>query len=143
MLDTPVSAREVRVVFMTDAPRTYFGFEHGAELPTAPSDALVSDVPVLPDRVEADALDFARELGLSRGDPFDHVLRTLAEHFRSFEESEEPPNDTGNIYLDLARGMRGVCRHRAYAFAITAMALGMSVRFVQNEAHAWVEVHMP
>lgn len=143
VLDTPVSAREVRLVFLTDAPRTYFGFEHGAELPTAPSDALVADVPVLPDRVEADALEFARDLGLSRGDPFDRVLRTLAEHFRSFEESEEPPNDTGNIYLDLARGMRGVCRHRAYAFVITAMALGISARFVQNEAHAWAEVHMP
>jgi hypothetical protein len=103
----------------------------------------VSEVPVLPERVESDALELARELGLSRGDPFDRVLRTLAEHFRSFEESEEPPNDTGNIYLDLARGMRGVCRHRAYAFVITAMALGVSARFVQNEAHAWAEVHMP
>jgi hypothetical protein len=143
VLDAPVSAREIRVVFLTDAPRTYFGFEHGAVLPTAPSDALVSDVPVLPDRVEADALEFARELGLSRGDPFDRVLTRLTEHFRSFEESEEPPSDTGNIYLDLARGMRGVCRHRAYAFVITAMALGLSARFVQNEAHAWVEVHMP
>ncbi len=143
VLDTPVGAHEVRVVFLTDAPRTYFGFEGGADLPTAPSDALVAEVPVLPDAVEADALVFARELGLSRGDPFDRVLRTLAEHFRSFEESEEPPNDTGNIYLDLARGMRGVCRHRAYAFVITAMALGVSARFVQNEAHAWAEVHMP
>jgi hypothetical protein len=39
--------------------------------------------------------------------------------------------------------MRGVCRHRAYAFAIIAMALGIPTRFVNNEAHAWVEVHMP
>jgi hypothetical protein len=143
VLDTPVSAHEVRLIFLTDAPRTYFGFETGVELPTAPSDALVSDVPILPDRVEADALEFARELGLSRGDPFDRVLETLAAHFRSFEESVEPPPDTGHIFLDLARGMRGVCRHRAYAFVITAMALGVSARFVQNEAHAWAEVHMP
>ena len=33
-----------------------------------------------------------------------------------------------------------MCRHRAYAFVITAQALGIPSRFVQNEAHAWVEV---
>lgn len=142
VLDAP-HTREVRVIFLTDAPRTYFGFDEGAELPTAPSDALVAEVPVLPESVEHDALDFARELGLGRGDRFDLVVSTLVSHFRSFEESEEPPTDTGNIYLDLARGMRGVCRHRAYAFAITAMALGIPTRFVNNEAHAWVELHMP
>ena len=145
VLDAPRASgtRNVRVIFLTDAPRTYFGFDAGAVLPTAPSDALVAEVPVLPDSLERDALDFAHELGITRGDPFDRVLGMLVEHFRSFEESEEPPADTGNIYLDLARGMRGVCRHRAYAFAITAMALGMPTRFVNNEAHAWVEVHMP
>ncbi len=135
--------REVRVIFLTDAPRTYFGFDEGAALPTAPSDALVAEVPVLPESVERDALAFASELGVSRGDPFDRVIGALVDHFRAFEESEEPPADTGNIYLDLARGMRGVCRHRAYAFAITAMALGIPTRFVNNEAHAWAEVHMP
>jgi hypothetical protein len=135
--------RDVRVIFLTDAPRTFFGFDDGAELPTAPSDALVAEVPVMPDAVVRDALTFAHELGITPGDPFDRVVSALAQHFRSFEESEEPPADTGNIYLDLARGMRGVCRHRAYAFAITAMALGMPTRFVNNEAHAWVEVHMP
>ena len=138
------STREVRVVFLTDAPRTYFGFDESAALPTAPSDALVAEVPVLPDAVESDALAFARDdLCLERGDPFDRVVSRLVEHFRSFEESEEPPADTGNIFLDLARGMRGVCRHRAYGFAITAMALGIPTRFVNNEAHAWVEIHMP
>jgi hypothetical protein len=90
--------------------------------------------------VERDALRFARELGLSRETAVDEALRTLANHFRSFEESREPPHDTGNIYLDLARNRRGVCRHRAYAFVITAQALGIPSRFVQNEAHAWVEV---
>ncbi len=142
VLDGP-GTRAVRVTFLTDAPRTYFGFDEGAALPTAPSDALVAEVPVLPDVVERDALDFAHELGVGRGDPFDRVVGVLVSHFRSFEESDDPPADTGNIFLDLARGMRGVCRHRAYAFAITAMALGIPTRFVNNEAHAWVEVHMP
>jgi len=143
VLDTTRTVSAVRVIFLTDAPRTYFGLDEGAVLPTAPSDALVAEVPVLPESVERDALIFAHELGLSRGDPFDRVLSSLVDHFRSFEESEEPPADTGNIFLDLARGMRGVCRHRAYAFAITAMALGIPTRFVNNEAHAWAEVHMP
>lgn len=144
VLDAPSGApRAVRVIFLTDAPRTYFGFDEGASLPTAPSDALVAEVPVLPDAVERDALAIAHDLGVARGDPFDRVVGALVNHFRAFEESEEPPADTGNIFVDLARGMRGVCRHRAYAFAIIAMSLGIPTRFVNNEAHAWVEVHMP
>jgi hypothetical protein len=35
---------------------------------------------------------------------------------------------------------KGVCRHRSYAFVITAHRLGLPARFVHNEAHAWVEV---
>jgi hypothetical protein len=72
--------------------------------------------------------------------PVGDVLRSLVSHFRAFEESSQPPRDTGNIFLDLARGKRGVCRHRTYAFVITAQALGIPARFVQNEAHAWAEV---
>jgi hypothetical protein len=33
-----------------------------------------------------------------------------------------------------------VCRHRAYAFVLSALALGIPARLVRNEAHAWVEV---
>jgi hypothetical protein len=36
-----------------------------------------------------------------------------------------------------------VCRHRTYAFVITAQALGIPSRFVQNEAHAWAELKLP
>ena len=36
---------------------------------------------------------------------------------------------------------KGVCRHRAYAFLVTAQSLGIPTRLVENEAHAWVEVH--
>lgn len=129
----------VRVVFLTDAPRDYLG----APLPDAPVGALRARVAPLPAPVQRDAETFAAELGLSRASRFDVALRALAEHFRSFEESAQPPRDTGNIYLDLARGMRGICRHRVYAFVITAMALGVRARFVHNEAHAWAEVELP
>ncbi len=136
---TPAGA--VRVVFLTDAPRTYFG----TAIPErARADALISEVPVLPARLERRALDFAASrLAVRRDTPFHVALDRLVEHFRSFEESREPPTDTGDVYWDLATGMRGICRHRAYAFVLTAQALGMMARFVQNEAHAWVEVHLP
>src|SRR6185503_18059339 len=35
---------------------------------------------------------------------------------------------------------KGVCRHRAFAFLVTALGLGISARVVTNEAHAWVEI---
>lgn len=132
----------VRVVFLTDAPRSYFGLEEGMTLPAAPADT-TGFVRGLPASVSRDAMAFASDLGLSPGQPFDETIDRLTEHFRSFEESVEPPGNTGNIFLDLARGMRGVCRHRAYAFVITALALGIPARFVENEAHAWAEVRLP
>ena len=143
VLDQPAEIGEVRVVFLMDAPRTYFGFEDGVALPTAPANSLAAETRPLPASVAADAAVVLRELDVRGEQPFDVVLGRLVEHFRSFVESSEPPTDTGHIYLDLTRGGRGVCRHRAYAFVITALQLGISARFVQNEAHAWVEVHMP
>ena len=47
---------------------------------------------------------------------------------------------TRDIYLDLALSKKGVCRHRAFAFLVTALNLGIPARMVVNEAHAWVEV---
>jgi hypothetical protein len=132
-------ARQVRVTYVIDAPRDYFG----TPLPSTPTDALASQVHPLPESVQRSALIFARELGIERGMPVDVALRALVEHFRSFEESKQPPKDTGDIYLDLARGRRGVCRHRVYGFVITAQALGIPSRFVQNEAHAWAELELP
>ena len=130
---------QVRVVFLTDAPRSYFG----RAIPDGPVDVLRAEVPALPPSVQRDALTFAAELGLSRASGFREALEQLTRHFRSFEESVQPPQNRGNIFLDLARGRRGICRHRAYGFVITAQALGMHARFVQNEAHAWVEVQLP
>lgn len=136
---TGTPPRHVRVTYVVDAPRSYFG----AVLPTTPTDALAHEVPPLPDSVRRDAERFLRELGLTRGMPADQALRGLVEHFRAFEESAEPPKDSGNIFLDLARNKRGVCRHRTYAFVISAQALGIPCRFVQNEAHAWAELKLP
>jgi transglutaminase-like putative cysteine protease len=131
--------QQVRATYVIDAPRAYFG----SALPKATTDALSKELSPLPDKVQRDALTFARELGLTRGMDSASALTKLVEHLRSFEESKLAPEDTGNILLDLARGKRGVCRHRAYVFVIVAQALGFPARFVQNEAHAWVEVKLP
>ena len=45
--------------------------------------------------------------------------------------------------VDLALSQKGVCRHRAFAFLVTALGLGIPARMVINEAHAWVEVLDP
>ncbi|MFW5876740.1 MAG: transglutaminase domain-containing protein [Myxococcota bacterium] len=135
----PLPKEPVRLVFLTDAPRTYFG----ASIPEVAADTLAHDVAPMPEEARAKALEFAAELGLAPDAPLPQVLRTLAGHFRSFEESAVPPPDQGDIYLDLARSKKGVCRHRTYAFVITAQALGVPSRFVYNEAHAWAEVKAP
>jgi hypothetical protein len=45
-----------------------------------------------------------------------------------------------SLYRELALTARGICRHRSYAFMITALGLGVPTRMAMNEAHAWVEV---
>lgn len=135
----PTPPAQVRLTFLTDAPRGYFN----APIPEVNADALADEVRPLPPSIQGRAEAFAAELGLSRDMPLPKVLGELTRHFRSFEESSVPPDDTGDIYLDLCRGRKGVCRHRAYGFVITAQALGIPSRFVMNEAHAWVEAKMP
>ncbi len=135
----PSRLGSVRVTFLTDAPREYF---NARAIPEVPVDALAEEVFPLDSATEAEALRFAGTLGLSRDSDLKAALEALTEHFRSFVESDEPPPDTGNIFRDLAEAQRGVCRHRAYAFVITAQALGLPARFVMNEAHAWVEVKL-
>ena len=139
VLSGELPAQRVRLVFLTDAPRGYFG----RAIPEVPADALARKLTPLPGALRARARRFAAELGLRPGVDLRRALRRLTEHFRSFEESARPPDDTGDIYLDLARGKKGVCRHRAYAFMVTAQGLGIPTRFVQNEAHSWVEVELP
>lgn len=132
---------EIRVVALVDAPRSYFA----TTIPEVSSDALAANIPgdALPRELHTAGLQFAREIGIDPGAPLPEVLSRLTEHFRSFEESEDHPQASADgIYLDLARSLKGVCRHRAYAFVITALALGIPTRWVQNEAHAFVEVEL-
>ncbi len=71
-----------------------------------------------------------------------HVLESLVTYFRGFAPSTQLPDavDPVGLYEELALSQKGVCRHRAYAFTLTALHLGLPTRMVRNEAHAWVEV---
>ncbi|MDB4940887.1 MAG: hypothetical protein JWP97_421 [Labilithrix sp.] len=125
-----------RIVMELSAPRLAFGGEIGN-----PSWAEMLPVPALPPNVQRAATEVAAKIGVSRRlTPRDNITK-LVSYFRGFTESEDPPSSTRDIYLDLALSRKGVCRHRAFAFMVTALHLGLPTRMVVNEAHAWVEVH--
>jgi hypothetical protein len=133
-----IPEQPVHVRFLSDAPRAYFG----SVVPRVPLRELANR-PKLEASIARRALRFANQLELSPRTDLRTALETLTRYFRDFAESSNPPDNTGDLYLDLARGRKGVCRHRAYGFVVTAQALGMNARFVQNEAHSWVEVQLP
>jgi hypothetical protein len=93
--------------------------------------------------IEQRALTFSAELGISPSSDLRDALEKLTQHFRSFVESSDGLHNTGDVYWDLVHGGKGLCRHRAYGFVVTARALGIDARFVQTEAHSWVEVRLP
>jgi len=69
------------------------------------------------------------------------VVDRMVGYFRSFEPTDAPIRENSDIYLDLALSKKGVCRHRSFAFLVTALNIGIPARMVVNEAHAWVEVY--
>jgi len=138
--DETDAAGTYRLVFLADAPSTYF-------VPRVPSGYRVSDLPaervaLLPDNVRSTANRVLRTLRLRRNQDLRVAVHRLVSYFRAFEAGE-PPTNSGDIYWDLFSSQTGVCRHRAFAFVITANALGVPARYVANEAHAWAEVWVP
>lgn len=123
-----------RLVMELAIPRASFGGELGD-----PDWSALSATPV-PDDVAAAAKDVFARIGLGRNlRPAENVRKMVA-YFRAFVDSDQPLAASKDVYTDLAMSQKGVCRHRAYAFTITALALGIPTRMVVNEAHAWVEV---
>lgn len=129
----------VRVLLFVEVAPGYFN----RPIPDTPLSSLALKAARLPPALETEALQFARELGLTRESSLKEALEVLVEYFRSFIEGDAGLARGGSIYSDLARGGYGICRHRAYAFMITALALGIPTRYVQNEAHAFVEIEIP
>lgn len=97
--------------------------------------------PPIPETVRQQGTEMARQIGVPDGAGPAETVRTLVGYFRGFSPSGEHPTAQGpELYRELVLSKKGVCRHRAYAFVVTALALGIPSRFVRNEAHAWVEV---
>jgi hypothetical protein len=95
----------------------------------------------LPANVAREAEQVCKAIGVSRRMRPREALTRLVDYFRGFSDSNEPVSHRASVYLDLALSKTGVCRHRAFAFMITALELGIPTRLAENEAHAWVEVH--
>ncbi len=114
----------------------------GSQFAPVSRSALRPYVDPLPAPVFAAAREVMAGIGGLEGRPPAGVLMTLVDYFRHFEESTELPTaqDPVALYKEISLSQKGVCRHRAYAFVVTALAWGLPARLVVNEAHAWVEV---
>jgi transglutaminase-like putative cysteine protease len=128
--------QRARLVMELTVARGSFGGDFGnprwSDLPRPPD---------LPEGVLRAAREVEAHIGVSRDLSPREATGKLVNYFRGFTDSEDPPRGRGDIYLDLALSKKGVCRHRAFAFMVTANALGLPTRMVLNEAHAWVEVN--
>jgi hypothetical protein len=134
-VQSKTSAR-ARLVMELTIPRAALGGDF--------ADRAWQDLPAtvpLPPNVQAAALEVAAKIGVSRDLSPRENVRKLVAYFRDFVNTDEPLPPSADVYRDLALSKKGVCRHRAFAFTVTALALGIPTRMVLNEAHAWVEVH--
>ena len=130
-----------RLVWLTDAPQRYFGGD-------VPAGARLRDEPRLPEPVppvvRRRALAVLARLGVDARPEASlrAALDKLVAWFRAFSPGAPPPA-TESTYVDLALGQRGSCRHRSYAFVVTALGAGIPARYVENELHVFVEVFVP
>jgi hypothetical protein len=128
----------VRLVLELSIARRVFGSEYGE----ASWSELARSVPALPPAARAAALDVLGSIGVSQNQRPREAVRALVNYFRTFAPSDDAPHASSGaaLFSELALSKKGVCRHRAYAFVVSALALGIPARLVRNEAHAWVEV---
>jgi hypothetical protein len=143
--DESGASGQYHLVFYCDADAGYFA-------PSLPAHhMLVRDViahtppelrAVIPKRVLEQANVTLAKLGIDRDMDLGVSFNKLVGYFRAFQAGQIP-HPSGDIYRDLCDSQAGVCRHRSFAFMITANALGIPTRFNENEAHAWVEVWFP
>lgn len=131
-------SRRVRLVLQLAIGRETFGSPFA---PDASYASLARFLPRMPPVIKAAGERVLEKIGVSRAMTPAAAVTALVGHFRSFAPSDDRPLSSGAaLYEELALSKKGVCRHRAYAFIITAQALGIPTRMIRNEAHAWVEV---
>lgn len=114
----------------------------GSTYPDVAWSDLERHAPPLPRSVRRAAPDVASQIGITRTLGPRAAVGALVQYFRAFSPSEQRPQAASGValYKELTLSQKGVCRHRAYAFVITALGLGIPTRLIRNEAHAWVEV---
>ncbi len=129
---------QVHALLQISLPRQTFGSQF---LPVGFA-SLRGALASLPENVRQAGLKMAKFIGVDASESPAHTLMRLVQYFRAFEQSDQSAegSSTEAIFYELTQSQRGVCRHRAYAFASVAMSIGIPTRFVHNEAHAWVEV---
>lgn len=129
---------QLRLTLQLVADRRIFG----TEFRDASWSELAPQLVSVPAQVKSSALEVARALGVAQMPRPREAVQHLVEHFRRFRPSSRKAVGYGlALYRDLALSGRGICRHRAYAFMLTALGLGIPTRMALNEAHAWVEVY--
>jgi transglutaminase-like putative cysteine protease len=139
---------QYRLLFTADADANYFA-------PSLPPRAyIVRDIlahapPELrqqlasvPPELRRQAQKTLDRIGVDRDQDLSSAFNRLVGYFRAFQAGELR-HHSGDVYRDLCDSQTGVCRHRSFAFMISANALGIPTRYVQNEAHAFVEVWFP
>ncbi len=131
--------RRVRLIMQLAAPRASFS----TDLNDASWGELLHKLPPLPPAVSSAAADVAAQIGVSRKQSPKQATAALVTYFRGFAASDAAPKATRGaaLYQELSLSRKGVCRHRAYAFMLTALGLGLPTRLVRNVAHAGVEVY--
>lgn len=146
--EDPRATGEYHVVFTVDADMRYFAPSLPAgrkyNVRDVANRAPPEYVPQIPPRILEQARKTLRLTKIAADDThaLESAFNKLVSYFRAFEAGEIK-NPTGDIYRDLCDSQAGVCRHRAFAFMITANAIGIPTRYVQNEAHAFAEVWFP
>lgn len=137
-LRAPDGRGRARLVMHVGVPRAVFN----GRIEATSYSTLNPHMPPVPANVQRAASKMLERLGVSAVLAPADALAQLVNYFRSFTESKERLKATEGepLYRELVLSRKGVCRHRAYAFVVTAMGLRIPARFVHNEAHAWVEV---
>lgn len=131
-------SRRVRLLMQLAVDRNVFGSAFG----DVPWEVLRLRAPAFPAALRDEVRATASLLGVRAEETPKQVLARMVAYFRGFAPSNEPlqAGSSLELYRELTRSRHGVCRHRAYAFVVTALGLGIPARFIRNEAHAWVEV---
>ncbi len=134
--------REVTVTITYRADAAYWFGEVPASLTL--DDIPPERRPPLPQELEGKAGPVLEAMNLTGERNLRTLLRTMQSYFLDFGEGSIPGEDEyRDKYHAIALGENGCCRHRAFAFHVTATSLGIPTRVIANEAHAYTEAWVP